>query len=316
MCKFSEKAMLNRRILRIKAFKELFAIEMLPDKSLALARKELDQSLESTRDLYLFMLSSVCAITKVANEKFNQLQKKINKTDAERNPNLKFLENSLAPVLESDVDFQKLLKKKGLSWGAYDLIVKKIYASMQTREYFAAYMADPERSLAADCRLFVHVFEEEFVDREDLETALEDLSIYWNDDLAYALTWCCKTVESLAKGAAWSLPPLYLSDIRKGMADDDAFVHKLLNESYANYDKFSAVISESVPNWDKDRLVGTDIALIVTALSEIVSFSDIPVNVSINEYVEIAKYYGTPKSSTFVNGILDTLSKKVEFKKK
>lgn len=308
--------MLNRRILRIKAFKELFAIEMLPEKSLSAARKELDASLESTRDLYLFMLSSVCAITSAAREKFNQLQLKINKTEEEKHPNLKFIENSLAPLLEEDVDFQKLLKKKGLSWGAYDLIIKKIYASMQTRDYFAEYMADPERSLCADCRLFIHVFEEEFVDREDLETALEDLSIYWNDDLAYALTWCCRSVESLAKGSAWSLPPLYLSDMRKGMEDDDVFVHKLLNESYANYDKFSSIISESVANWDRDRLVGTDIALIVTALSEIVSFSDIPVNVSINEYVEIAKYYGTPKSSTFVNGILDTLSKKVEFQKK
>lgn len=289
---------------------------MLPDKSLSAARKELDLSIESTRDLYLFMLSSVCAITAAAREKFNQLQKKINKTEEEKHPNLKFIENSLAPLLEEDVDFCKLLKKKGLSWGAYDLIIKKIYASMQTKDYFAAYMAAPERSLSDDCRLFIHVFEEEFVDREDLATALEDLSIYWNDDLAYALTWCCKTAESLGKGAAWSLPPLYLSDMRKGMDDDNAFVHKLLNESYANYDKFSAIISESVPNWDKDRLVGTDIALIVTALSEIVSFSDIPVNVSINEYVEISKYYGTPKSSTFVNGLLDTLSKKVEFKKK
>ncbi|MCQ2158177.1 MAG: hypothetical protein MJY53_07285, partial [Bacteroidales bacterium] len=124
--------MLNRRILRIKAFKELFAIEMLSGKSLADAIKELDLSLESTRDLYLFMLSSVSALTAVANDRFAQLQKKINKTDEEKNPNLKFAHNALSPLLDSDPDFQKIIKKKGYDWGAYDLILKKVYASMQT----------------------------------------------------------------------------------------------------------------------------------------------------------------------------------------
>lgn len=307
--------MLNRRILRIKAFKELFAIEMLSGKSLADAIKELDLSLESTRDLYLFMLSSVSALTAVANDRFAQLQKKINKTDEEKNPNLKFAHNALSPLLDSDPDFQKIIKKKGYDWGAYDLILKKVYASMQTKDYFAAYLADPECSLKADCKLFIKVFEEEFVDREDLELALEDLSIYWNDDLAYSLTCCCRTLESIADGKPWSLPELFLSDTNKAMEDDREFVHKLFSFAYADFDKFSAAISDSVPNWDKDRLVGTDIAIIVTALAEIVHFRNIPVNVSINEYVEISKYYGTPKSSIFVNGILDTLSKKVEFKK-
>lgn len=307
--------MLNRRILRIKAFKELFAIEMLPDKSLASASKELDAAMESTRDLYLFMLASVSALTRVAQERFAQLQKKVNKTEEEKSPNLKFANNALAPLFDNDPDFSKLLKKKGFDWGAYDLILKKIYASVQTKDYYREYMSDSVASLRDDCRLFSHIFEEEFVDREDMEKALEDLSIYWNDDLAYSLTWCCKTMDSLAAGKPWSLPPLFLSDMKNDLDDDNAFVHKLLREAYANYDKFSAEISASVPNWDKDRLVGTDIALIVTALAEIVSFPEIPLKVSINEYVEISKYYGTPKSSVFVNGILDAMSRKVEFKK-
>lgn len=307
--------MLNRRILRIKAFKELFAIEMLPERSLADARKELDLSIEATRDLYLFMLSSVEALTSVAQERFAQLQKKVNKTEEEKNPNMKFAENALARVFADDPDFQKLLKKKGFEWGAYDLILKKIYTSIQTKKYYADYMASPDRSLSSDCRLFYHIFEEEFVDVEELEPVLEELNIYWNDDLAYSLTWCCHTMEAMGKGKPWTLPDLYISDGNSGMDDDRTFVHKLLQESYANYDRFYSAISASVPNWDKDRLVGTDIAIIVTALAEIVSFPEIPLKVSINEYVEISKYYGTPKSSIFVNGILDAMSKKVEFKK-
>lgn len=308
--------MLNRRILRIKAFKELFAIEMSQDKSLANARKELDMALESTRDLYLFMLAGIPAITAIAQDRINQLKKKINKTEEEKNPNLKFANNALSQIFAQDPDFQKIIKKKGLdNWGAFDLILRKIYASIQEKDYFKTYMSNPQTSLKEDCALFSRIFEQEFVDREDFEVALEDMSLYWNDDLAYSLTCCCKSLETMAKGQAWSLPDLYLSDGNKNMEDDDVFVHTLLREAFANYDKFYNAIASAVPNWDSDRLVGTDIALIITALAEIVSFPNIPLKVSINEYVEISKYYGTAKSSVFVNGILDTLSKKDEFKK-
>lgn len=308
--------MLNRRILRIKAFKELFAIEMLQGTSLTAVQKELDASLESTRDLYLFMLAGIAPLTAIAQDRINQLQKKINKTEAEKNPNLKFVNNALAPIFAQDPDFQKIIKKKGLDkWGAFDLILRKIYASMQEKEYFQAYMNSGTSSLKEDCALFVKIFEEEFVDREDFEVALEDLSLYWNDDLAYSLTCCCKTLGEIAKGRAWRLPNLYLSDGSSNMDDDNVFVHKLLREAYTNYDRYYEAVSHAVPNWDSDRLVGTDIAIIITALAEIAHFPEIPLKVTINEYVEISKYYGTPKSSVFVNGILDTLAKKDEFKK-
>lgn len=307
--------MLNRRILRIKAFKELFVIEMSPEKSLAAASKELDAALESTRDLYLFMLSAISPLTRIAAEKIAQLQLKINKSEEEKHPNMKFAGNALAELFDNDPDFKKIVHKKGLDWGAYDLILRKIYASIQTKGYFIEYMNSGESSIAEDCRLFSHIFEEEFVGREDLDTALEDLSIYWNDDLPYSLTWCCKTMDSMAKGKNWSLPSLFFSDSHSDMEDDNLFVHKLLREAYANYDKYYDLISSSVPNWDRDRLVGTDMAIIVTGLAEIAAFPEIPVKISINEYVEISKYFGTPKSSTFVNGILDALSKRPEFQK-
>lgn len=307
--------MLNRRILRIKAFKELFVIEMSPEKSLAAAQKELDAALESTRDLYLFMLSSISPLTRIAAEKITQLQMKVNKTEEEKHPNMKFAGNALAQMFDADPDFRKIIRKKALDWGPYDLILRKIYASIQTKDYFQEYMASDSSSLEEDCRLFSHIFEEEFVDREDLETALEDLSIYWNDDLPYSLTWCCRTMDAVARSKRWTLPPLFLSDGHSDMEDDNLFVHKLLREAYTNYDRYFELVSSSVPNWDKDRLVGTDMAIIITGLAEIASFPNIPLKISINEYVEISKYFGTPKSSTFVNGILDALSKRPEFQK-
>jgi len=311
--------MLNRRILRIKAFKELFAIEMSPAPSLKEALAQLDAAAESTRDLYIFMMGSIVALTAVSRERLAILDKKINKTPEEKNPNRKFADNSLAAILEKDPDFDKIFSarftKKGICWGAYDLILKKIFASIQTKDYFTEYMSTPQTSLALDCKLFTKIFEEEFTEREDLATALEDINIYWNDDLPYSLSWCCRSLETMAKGTPWKLPDLYISTSNSSMEDDQKFVHKLLREAYANYDKYFEAVSSIVPNWDEDRLVGTDIALIITALAEIVHFPTIPVNVSINEYVEISKYFGTPKSSQFVNGLLDALSKKDEFKK-
>jgi len=307
--------MLNRRILRIKAFKELFAIEMLPESSLATAQKELDTAIESTRDLYLMMLAVISPLTQVAVDRFAQLALKVNKTPEEQNPNMKFAHNALASLFDTDPDFLKAVKKRNIDWGPYLLILQKIYASIQEKDYFQTYLQKAGTSLKEDCALFIKIFEEEFVGREDVDTALEGLSIYWNDDLPYALTCCCKTLEKLGKGGMWELPELYLSATNKDLADDYAFVHKLLQMAYVNYGAYSQAVFEIVPNWDKDRLVATDMAIIVTALAEIVYFSDIPVKVSINEYVEISKYFGTAKSSTFVNGILDTLSKKDEFKK-
>ena len=147
----------------------------------------------------------------------------------------------------------------------------------------------------------------EFVDNADLEDILEDLSIYWIDDLAYALTCCCRTLDGLAAGERWSLPPLYQSEMagREGLDSDKVFVTELLRAAYRGYDGFFEKIAAAVPKWDKDRLFTVDIVLIVCGLAEAKAFPEIPVKVTINEYVDISKYYSTPKSRSFVNGILD-----------
>jgi N utilization substance protein B len=255
------------------------------------------------------MLSIVSPLTKVARERIEAAQKKFNQTEEERNPNMKFANNALAQLLDEDVDLQKLLNKKKYSWAQYDLLLKKVMTSVASKEYYAEYMASPETSLKEDCKLFTKIFEEEFIDSEELEMILEEKSLHWNDDLAYALTWCCKTFKSLAKGESWSLLPLYNSELLsgEGVESDKYFVRKLLQASIAGYEKYSSMVAEAVVGWEKDRLFSTDVNLIVMGLAEVVTFPSIPVKVSINEYVEISKFYGTQKSRSFVNGLLDRL---------
>ena len=307
--KFLNKNMLNRRILRIKAFKVLYSSVLAGNMSLAEAEAQLELSCEATRDLYIYMLGIVSPLTKIAQERIEAGKSKFNPTEEERNPNMKFAENALAKFLDEDVDFQKVFKKKKFEWMQYDLFLKKVMTSVASKEYYAEYMASDDKSLAEDCKLFTRIFEEEFVDSEELEKILEDKSLYWNDDLAYSLTWCCKTLKNIAKGENWSLIPLYQSEMLKGegVESDKLFVRRLLKASFAGYERYSAMVAEAVSGWEKERLFSTDVVLVVMGLAEAASFPTIPVKVTMNEYVEISKFYGTPKSRSFVNGLLDKL---------
>ena len=307
--KIFDKNMLNRRILRIKAFKVLYSSVLAGNMSLSQAESQLEISCEATRDLYIYMLGIISPLTKIAKDRIEAAKAKFNPTEEEKNPNMKFAENALAVLIDSDQDFQKVFKKKKFDWSQYDLLLKKVMTSVASKEYYAEYMASPERSLAEDCKLFTRIYEEEFEDCVELEKLLEDKSLYWNDDLAYSLTWCCKTLKNLAKGESWSLIPLYQSEMLKGdgVESDKFFVRKLLQASFAGYEKYSAMVAESVTGWEKERLFSTDVVLITMGLAEAVSFPTIPVKVTMNEYVEISKFYGTPKSRSFVNGLLDKL---------
>lgn len=296
--------MLNRRILRIKAFKVLYSYAENQSMSLKEAELQLEKSCEATRDLYLFMLALISPLTAEAKARIEAARNKFNPTDEEKNPNLKFTRNALAVLLDEDPDFQKIISRKKLSWDQYDVFLRHLYDSVKSSDYFAEYMADPEESVKKDADLFVKIFERELVDSEELESILEDLSIYWNDDLAYSLTYCCRTVESLAAGKPWSLPELYDSESK-------AFVFNLLRAAFAGFGRYSQMIADSVPKWDKDRLFAIDVTLIIAGLAEAEKMKDIPHKVTINEYVEISKYYSTPKSRSFVNGLLDSLIKKL-----
>ncbi len=294
----------------MKAFKLAYSAVVSGDFSTREACLRLKESCEATRDLFVYMSGVVCPLTDVARERVESLRAKFNPTEEERNPNMKFCDNALAKMLADDADLNKQLKQRKFSWEQYDIFLKKVLDSVCSKKYFSDYMNSGESSLAEDCALFVRIFEEEFVGVKELEDILEDMSIYWNDDLAYALTWCCRTFEDIAKGGKWTLPYLFQSQMKAGGAgveDDWVFVKRLLELTLVNYDRYSAMVYESAKGWDADRLFVPDVVIVAMAVAEILNFSTIPVKVSMNEYVEISKYYGTPKSRVFVNGILDRI---------
>lgn len=305
--------MLNRRILRIKAFKVLYSYAENPSMTLPEAESLLEASCEATRSLYLFMLDIIPYLTAEARTRIENARNKFNPTDEERNPNMKFAFNRLSPLLEQDPDFRKIISRRKLSWEPYDALIRSVYDSVCVKDYYKEYMVSAESSIEEDVRLFTRIFEEEFVDNEELEKILEDISILWCDDLAYSLTVCCDTLKALAKGYRWSLPPLYRSEMLHGSKEvesDKVFVYKLLRTAYSCYGKYAPMVADSTSKWERDRLFTTDMVLIVMGLSEAKAFPDMPLRVTINEYVEISKFYSTPKSRSFVNGLLDRLVKK------
>ena len=168
--------MLNRRMLRIKAFKVLYSYAEDQELPLKEALSRLDDSCEAVRDLYLYMLSVIPALTAEASRRIEAARGKFNPTEEELHPNLRFVENRTAAILSEDPDFQKLIQKKKLSWEQYDVLIRTVYDSLSAKPWFKAYMDAPETSLAAEAKLFKHIFEEEFEDNDDLWKILEDLA--------------------------------------------------------------------------------------------------------------------------------------------
>ena len=311
--------MLNRRILRIKAFKELFSYSGNRSMSLRDALSEFERSCESVRDLYLFVLNLIPALTAEASRRIEAARSKFSASEEERNPNLKFVENGLARLLLEDPDFQKLVEKKHLAWDNYDALLRKLYDGLLELPYYAEYMSTPGQSLAADAELFCQVFEQLLQDNEDLEKILEDLSIYWVDDLDYALNCACQLLPEVAKKGRWELPPLYRSEMLeaegKKVDSDKQFAQRLVQGAVAGYDAYDDRVSAATSGWDRDRICAADRVLIILGLAEVEHVPEIPARVSVNEWVDIAKYYSTRRSASFVNGVLDkTISQLIEDK--
>ena len=299
--------MLSRRILRVKAFKVMYSCVEDTGLPLKEAISRLDDSLEAVRDLYVYMLSIILPLTAEARRRIEAARGKFNPTEADLHPNLRFAENRTAALLAEDPDFQRFLQKRKLDWSQDDVLLRNLLDSIQTKPYYQAYMEAPETSLQAEAKFFKRMFEEEFEDNEELWKILEDRDIRWTDDLPYALGVCIRGIEAFAKaGGRWTVPALFADE-----NEDARFVRKLVEITYARYDEYYKMISAAAAGWDSDRLFVTDLVLIAMGLAESETFADIPLRVTINEYVEISKYYSTPKSRSFVNGLLDALTKRL-----
>jgi transcription antitermination protein NusB len=298
--------MLNRRLIRIKVFKVLYSAILSGSKSINEAEKELLYSCDKTKDLYFFILNLSVALKKASDNKIESGLKKFQPTEEERNPNKKFSNNKFTQFLEEDDFFIKYCEKKGLLWiDELSIFVKKLYSTISNRDYFIDYLNNPESSMEEDCNLFINIFTQECEDNEDLEQILEDISVYWIDDLSFVLINIIKNINQFKTKSKMSYPSTFMKD------DDKEFAISLLSNTIAHYDEYHNIFEENLSNWDSDRLVVTDIILIVLGISEAIHFSGIPIKVTINEYVDISKFYSTQNSKIFVNGLLDKIIQKM-----
>lgn len=303
--------MLNRRILRVKVFKVLYAASC--DRSITLkeALAELDASAEASRDMYLTLLALVPPVTAEAGRRIAAARGKFNPTEEDLHPNTKFAENAIAPMLASDPDFGKLLSRKKISWEQDDALVGRLLDALQASEAYGKYMSDPGRGIAADAALFAYFFENIAAEDTVLPVILEERNLRWSDEMDYVLGCCAKGVVRMAREGRFNLPPLYNSEILAASGqkvdDDRSFARSLITAAMSGMDRYNAIIAENVRKWDSDRLYLPDLVLIAQGLAEAESVKGIPLRVTINEYVDIASSFGTPKSSIFVNGLLDRL---------
>lgn len=293
--------MINRRLIRVKVFKILFGRVNSESGSLTGAVNDLMTSCEKSLELYYFILSLPVAVKKVAEGKIEAGLKKYHPTAEEANPNLRFVQNAFISKLEENEELIRFCEKRGLSWNDHSSLVKKIYASLVASDYYNEYMNAEVSGFEADAALISRFFEEELEENDELHATLEDLSLFWTDDLEYVVNVITKKISSQKQNSRLNHPDLFLKP------DDREYAVKLLETSLINYQNYVNLMAAYIHNWEPERLAATDIALIVLGIAEAVSFPDIPVKVTINEYVELSKFYSTPNSKVFVNGILDKI---------
>ncbi len=291
--------MINRRLLRIKVFKVLFSRIYSGKESYQAAENELLLSCEKTLDLYYFILKMPSELKKIASDKIESGLLKFHPSPEEANPNRKFVDNRLIQKLEECKDLNDYCAKKGLSWIPYTPFLKNLLKEINTKEYFLDYMSEESSSFAQDKKLIASILREELEDNEELYDILEDLNLYWGDDIAYVADIILKSFSHLSESGVLHFPDVFIKD------EDKQYALRLLTHSMLHFDEYVGVMSKFVLNWEPERLAFTDTCLIVLGISEAVAFPTIPLKVTINEFVEISKYYSTQNSKVFVNGILE-----------
>jgi transcription antitermination protein NusB len=304
--------MISRRLLRIKALIVLYAFNRREDGNLAQAESELMFSIGKTYDLYHYILLLIIEIADIAGEKIDlALQKKVPTTE-DLNPNRRFLDNTLVAQLRNNLALKNYLIKNKLSWSNNPEIPRLLYNRMLAWEPFVEYMRSKEESFVSDKKIIIRLVTEFFALSEDLLSSFEEQSIYWNDDMGYVSVMIEKTLKKFKADSDEKTPlmPLYKNE------EDQQYVKILFLKTVMQAKECSDLIDRNTTNWEVERIALMDILVMQLAITEILEFPEIPVKVTLNEYIEIAKYYCTSKSSNFVNGILDKVVKEMRGNRK
>ncbi|HEX7493453.1 MAG TPA: transcription antitermination factor NusB, partial [Bacteroidales bacterium] len=285
----------------------LYAFNRREDENLIQAESELMFSIDKSYDLFHYLLLLVLEVADIAVEKIDQALQKRMPSPEDLNPKRRFIDNQIIAQLRKNLAFKKYISSKRLSWINNAHIPRLLYNKMIVWEEYEKYMTSENNNYLSDKKFIIRLITELFSNSEDLNSNLEEQSIYWNDDMEYISFMVEKTLKKFKvdSGEKTPLMPLFKND------EDEQFVKILFRKAIMHSTKCSELIDKNTTNWEVDRIALMDILVMQLAITEILEFPEIPVKVTLNEYIEIAKYYCTSKSSTFVNGILDNIVKEI-----
>ena len=293
--------MINRVLIRLKIVQIVYAYYQNGGKNLDTAEKELFFSLSKAYDLYNYLLLLMVEVTKQANKRLNAAKNKLVPTKEELFPNTKFVENRFIAQLEVNKQLLEFSNNQKKTWENEADFVKTLCDKILESDIYKEYMASETSSYEEDRELWRKLYKNIIFNNIELDQVLEDQSLYWNDDKEIVDTFVLKTIKRFDEknGAKQELLPEFKDE------EDQDFARRLFRRTILNADYYRHLISENTKNWDLDRVAFMDVVIMQIALAEILSFPNIPVSVSLNEYVEIAKLFSTPKIGGFINGTLD-----------
>ena len=297
--------MINRELIRIKTVQLTYAYYQNGSKNIDTAEKELLFSLSKAYDLYNYLLALIVGITHESRRHLEVAQAKAER-EGTAQPSQKFAYNRFAMQLEENHMLNEFLETQKKNWDEeHPEFLKKLYTQITESQIYKDYMASTEDSYDDDRELWRKIYRMLIQNNNDLDTLLEDQSLYWNDDKEVVDTFVLKTIKRFEEKnqARQELLPEYDNE------EDKEYARKLFRATIMNADEYQHFMSEASHNWDFSRLAYMDIVIMQIAIAEMMTFPSIPVNVSINEYVEIAKLYSTPRSAGYINGMLDAIAR-------
>ncbi|MFM7666801.1 MAG: transcription antitermination factor NusB [Bacteroidota bacterium] len=305
--------MLNRRHLRIKILQMLYAYYQSGEENLLKFENELLSSIERMYDLYLVLLLTMPELVHAAENRLEDKKKKLRPSEEDLNPNLKFVNNRVFKKIKESQSIIKSAELRKANWiGAEKQeIFRKLFLQIQESELYFEYMNEAENSFENDKSFAVNLFKSEIANSELLHNFFEEASIHWMDDLDHTCSMVLKTIKASEENGEFSILPLY-----KPNDSEKEFVVELFRKTIAMNSENESLIDELTKNWELDRIAKMDIILLKMGVTELQIFPEIPTKVTLNETIEISKYYSTPKSNTFINGILDKAIERLKKDKK
>lgn len=305
--------MLNRRHLRIKVLQVLYSFYQSNESDVLKAQKEVLFSVERMYDMYLYLLLTLSEIKSAALNKIEERKKKFRPTADDLNPNLKLVENKIIAQLESCDHLRKLSEQHKVNWlGAVNQeIFRKMYLQILESEVFFEHMNNGLSGLEEDRAFAVQLFRKEIANSSFLFHFFEEMSIHWLDDLDLCCAMVLKTLKIIPESGEFKVFSLY-----REKDDEKDFILQLTKRTIEMDSENESLINELTENWELDRIARMDILLLKMGITELQTFSSIPTKVTLNEYIEISKFYSTPKSNVFINGILDKAISRLAKEKK